>query len=147
MSELIVVEQIRFGDCDPAGVAYYPRIFELVHRAMETYFDACGVPYAQLIRERRLGVPTVALEATFSAPMRQGDLIEIEVAVVQVGSRSARWRFRFGRTEADGTRTACATIDKVVALVELGGEGLAGRAIAWPPELAEALRAGPAPRV
>ena len=41
---------VRFGECDPAGVAYYPEFFNWFHQAMEACFeDYLGVPYAEMI--------------------------------------------------------------------------------------------------
>jgi 4-hydroxybenzoyl-CoA thioesterase len=81
---------VRFGDCDPAGLVYYPVIFHYFHVAMEEFFAArCGTTYERLMREERIGFPTVNVQAEFSAPMVYGDEIEIEVEVSRVGDSSA----------------------------------------------------------
>ena len=55
---------VRFGDCDPAGLVYYPVLFHYCHAAMEEFFAArCGKPYARLTQEERLGFPTVNVRA------------------------------------------------------------------------------------
>ncbi len=80
---------VRFGDCDPAGIVYFPRFFAMFHEAMETWFDArLGVAYAVLIGERRLGFPAVHSEADFKSPCAMGETIAIELRVVHLGRSS-----------------------------------------------------------
>jgi len=45
---------VRFGDCDPAGLVYYPALFHYCHAAMEEFFSArCGISYARLVVDER----------------------------------------------------------------------------------------------
>lgn len=80
---------VRFGHCDPAGIAYYPRYFELCDAAIEDWTEsALGVSRRTLHLELRLALPTVDLHATFSAPSRMGDLLDIGIAVLRLGNSS-----------------------------------------------------------
>jgi YbgC/YbaW family acyl-CoA thioester hydrolase len=89
---------VRFGDCDPAGLVYYPALFHYCHAAMEEFFAArCGVPYARLVSERRLGFPTVNVRAEFFVPFVYGDEAEVEVWVSAVGRTSATFEYRLRR--------------------------------------------------
>jgi 4-hydroxybenzoyl-CoA thioesterase len=84
-----VTYPLRFAHCDPAGIAYYPRYFELCDAAIEDWT-------AQILQcDRRtmhldlgIGLPTVDLHASFIAPSRLGDLLDIEVTVMRVGNSS-----------------------------------------------------------
>ena len=59
--------RVGFGDCDPAGIVYFPRFFHFFHEAMETWFDeVLGLPYAEMIGGRGLGFPAVHTEADFA---------------------------------------------------------------------------------
>ena len=85
---------VRFGDCDPAGLVYYPVIFHYFHVAMEEFFAArCGVSYERLMREERIGFPTVSASAEFLSPISYGDRVEIEVAVSRVGKSSVTFEY------------------------------------------------------
>ena len=76
------VQKIRFDDVDGAGIVYYPQFFHLCHAAFEDFFDsAAPVSYPQLVRERRMGFPTVAIESSFSAPLVYGDVAVVELTV------------------------------------------------------------------
>ena len=66
--------RVRFGDCDPAGLVYYPVIFHYCHVAMEEFFAArCGTAYDRLMRDERVGFATVNVRAEFFAPLVYGD--------------------------------------------------------------------------
>ena len=87
---------VRFGDLDPAGIVYYPRYGHLCHVAMEEFFRVgLGLDYPSLLREHDLGFPVVKVESEFHRPLRYGDDLEIEVAVLRVGTSSVDWRYRF----------------------------------------------------
>ncbi|MFQ5349541.1 MAG: acyl-CoA thioesterase [Thermoanaerobaculia bacterium] len=86
---------VRFGDVDPAGMVYYPRLLHYIHVAMEAFFaELVGVGYADFVREHGLGLPTVSIDAEFHRPVRFGDEIEIETAVESLGRTSIVWTYR-----------------------------------------------------
>ena len=85
---MIVALPVRFAHCDPAGIAYFPRLFELVDAAVEEWTAAVLVPRAQMHGPLRLGLPTVDLHATFTAPCRLGETVDIAVDHAEVGAAS-----------------------------------------------------------
>lgn len=88
-NRFVALKYVRFGQCDPAGIIYYPRYFELCHEAKEDWFRAAlGAPFEALVGEHGGGFPVVRLEAQFSAPSRLGDLLEIAVSVGRIGRSS-----------------------------------------------------------
>ncbi|HZI17084.1 MAG TPA: thioesterase family protein [Pyrinomonadaceae bacterium] len=104
---------VRFGDCDPAGLVYYPVLFHYCHVAMEEFFAArCGVEYHRLMGESRIGFPTVNARADFHAPLVYGDVVEAEVWVSRVGRSSAVFEYRLRRA-ADGELCASASLVQV----------------------------------
>jgi len=82
--------QIRWGDCDPAGIVFYPRYFEM--------FDACTAGLFQAItgmHKRRLlehygivGFPMVDTGARFLVPNRFGDRITVRSSIARIGRSS-----------------------------------------------------------
>ena len=80
---------IRFSDCDPAGIVFYPQYFVMLNGLVEDWVsDGLGVGYHALIGERRVGLPTVKLDADFRAVSRMGDQVMLGLSVAQLGSRS-----------------------------------------------------------
>jgi 4-hydroxybenzoyl-CoA thioesterase len=101
--------KVRFGDADPAGLVYYPVIFHYFHIALEEFFGArCGISYDSLIRDERLGFPTVKSEAEFFVPMIYGDEVDVEIFVSKIGRSSAVFEYRAIRV-SDGTLCARTT--------------------------------------
>lgn len=80
---------IRFSDCDPAGIVFYPQYFVMLNGLVEDWFnDELGIGYAALILERRIGLPTVRLEVDFQAVSRLGDHVELSLQIDRLGGRS-----------------------------------------------------------
>lgn len=80
---------IRFSDCDPAGIVFYPQYFIMLNGLVEDWVsEGLGVDYHALIAKRRIGLPTVRLEADFRAVSRMGDQVMLGLAVERLGSRS-----------------------------------------------------------
>lgn len=87
---------VRFGDCDAAGIIYYPRYLHFCHVGMEEYFArVVGIPYPTFLAEHDLGLPAVRTEVEHRRPIRYADALELEVAVERIGESSVTWRDRF----------------------------------------------------
>ena len=103
--------EVLFGDADQAGIAYYPRIFDFIHQAMEDFFAGqCGATYPELISERRVGFPLVKSDVDFRSPLYFGDEVTISVTTTKVGNSSIGFRYRFsvGERECfDAKMTVC----------------------------------------
>lgn len=84
---------IRFGDEDAAGVVYFPRFLDFFHRVFEDLFNTEGPTYRELIERDRTGFPAVRVEVDFQAPLRFGDVFEVELSTEHIGTSSARFRY------------------------------------------------------
>ena len=94
MTKIFTVDQlVRFSHCDPAGIVYYPEFFDLQHAVMEDWFrDGVGRSLPEMIRDRRIGTPTVNIQCDFAKPLTIGDTLHWELRVLKAGraSRAAR---------------------------------------------------------
>lgn len=78
---------VRFEDCDPAGIGFYPRILMMVNRLVEDFFaEALEHPWPRLHGVDKRAVPTVRLVVDFTGPVRQGDALDLELRVLKVGN-------------------------------------------------------------
>jgi len=106
---------VRFADVDHAGIVYYPQFFHYFHQAFEEIFrQRFGGPraYVSLLDDDRVGLPAVALEASFRKPLRYGDDVDIEVSLVALGRRSVTLGYRALLDEqlcAEAKVTCCLT--------------------------------------
>lgn len=80
---------IRFGDCDFAGIAYYPRLLALVDAAIEDWTQAVlGVDRQTMHHAHHCGLPTRSLATDFARACRLGEQLALSVAVQAVSARS-----------------------------------------------------------
>lgn len=106
---------VRFGECDPAGVAYYPEFFNWFHQAMEACFEEhLDTPYAEMIKT--VGFPAVKTSAEFRRPLPVGSEISIAIHIERLGRSSIEWRFdiHLGETLAavGRVKTVCISVSE-----------------------------------
>jgi len=89
MSAFITQQRVRFGHVDPAGIVYFPRIYDYFHEAFEELFDVhVGVKYYEMLLEDRIGFPLVHSEANFNGPLKFGDRPLVRVTCFKLGETS-----------------------------------------------------------
>jgi 4-hydroxybenzoyl-CoA thioesterase len=118
--------KVRFADCDPARIAFYPRYFEMLNGIVEDWFESMGWGFGMMHLERDIGIPTRRLEADFLRPSRLGDLLDLNLSVLKVGRTSVDLRTRF--TCAEELRW---TVNQTLVLVDMKAE----RPVPWPEDL------------
>ena len=117
-------EPVLFRHCDPAGIVFYPRYFEMLNDTMEAWFGArLGWPWPSLHGPDGVAVPTVAVEVHFTAPSRHGDALVFTLRVTKVGRTSVG--LSIVATCGDEVRLRAAQ-----TIVCISKE--TGRPIAWP---------------
>jgi 4-hydroxybenzoyl-CoA thioesterase len=79
---------LRFGDCDPSGIAYYPSYLRIIDGVIEDFFITFGGRREEMIRDRRMGTPTVTFDLVFVKPGFHGDELNFEIRVRAVGRSS-----------------------------------------------------------
>ena len=75
---------IEWGDCDPAGIVFYPRYFASFDDATGRLFAAAGFPKYEMVRRfNSVGIPMVDTRSKFSIPSRYGEEIVIESRITE----------------------------------------------------------------
>ena len=86
---------VRFADCDAAGIVFFPRYFEMLNGAVEDWFAGpLQISFRELHVNRRVSVPTAAVEARFIAPSRLEDELTFALTVTRLGRSSCSLRHR-----------------------------------------------------
>ncbi len=83
--------RIEWGDCDPAGIIFYPRYFAMFdHSTTMLISAASGITKAQLFKRHSdfAGYPVLTTQAKFIFPTTFGDDVEIHSAFTKVGRSS-----------------------------------------------------------
>jgi 4-hydroxybenzoyl-CoA thioesterase len=86
------VIQIEFNHCDPAGIVFYPRYFEMTNSVVENFFaDVLDCSFAKMMEDRS-GVPTARIEVNFHAPSRLGEKLTFALQITRVGRSSVAFQ-------------------------------------------------------
>lgn len=82
--------KIRFAECDPAGIVFYPQYFVMFNNLLEAWVDSLlpGVGFAGYIGELKYGMPSVRIEADFKSISKMGDEVTLSLEVMRLGSKS-----------------------------------------------------------
>ena len=120
------IMQVEFNHCDPAGIVFYPRYFEMTNSLVENFFaEVVGHSFCTMM-DLGQGVPTARLEVNFKAPSRLGEKLQWGLTVVRVGGSSVN----FGATAMAGDQVRL-TADLTLVWVD------GGKPARWP----DAMRA------
>lgn len=79
--------QVQWGDCDPAGIIFYPTYFRWMDAATWAYWASVGYD-ARRMRAEQVAMPLVSAECRFQHPASQGDRCEVRSRVARWGGRS-----------------------------------------------------------
>lgn len=121
-------QKVLFRHCDPAGIVFFPRYFEMINDATEAFFeDALGCPW-NLLHEAS-NIPTVDIATQFTAPSRHGDALVILVEVLKIGNSSLSLQFQ-ATCNAETRFTARSTLVHI---------NKAGHSLPWPAGLRAAI--------
>ena len=133
---------IEWGDCDPAGIVFYPRYF-----AMFDWSTACllhaglGMPKAAMIAKYGIvGIPMVDTRAKFHIPSTFGDAVVIESRMAGFGRSS----FEVAHRLLKGDALAVECTEKRVWVGRHPDDPARLKGVPIPPEIVAAFQAGAA---
>jgi 4-hydroxybenzoyl-CoA thioesterase len=94
--------RIEWCDCDPAGIIFYPRYFEMFDTSTTVLIErALGMnKIAYLAAYAFAGHPVVETRARFRVPTRYGDEVEIDTALIECGRSSFKLEHRLSKAGA-----------------------------------------------
>ena len=133
--------KVRFEHCDPAGIVFYPRYFEMLNACIEDWFDErLGHSFGAIHVEGGHAVPTARCEVRFTAPSRIGDRLMFLLKPRRVGRSSLDLEIEIS-SEGEARLQAAFTLVHVAQAT--------GRPVSWPAPLrcaieTEIARAGDA---
>jgi 4-hydroxybenzoyl-CoA thioesterase len=89
-----------WGNADPHGIAYYPRLVVAMHQAGEEFMESRDISYWNIPEKYGVGLPLVAVDLEFENPVNVGDVIVFSVDP-DVGDTSLT--FAFEAVHEDGS--------------------------------------------
>lgn len=122
--------QVEWGDCDPAGIIFYPTYFRWMDAATWAFTDSVGFGPKRMRAEHR-AMPLVSAECEFIAPAEHGDRCEVRSRIARFGGKS--FVVAHDIVRSDGTLLARGTETRVWGRYEGGpGTPMKGEAISDP---------------
>ena len=80
---------IEWGDCDPAGIVYFPRYYEFFDACTNALFEKAGLKKHEMLEKYKiLGIPLVETSAKFFVPSSFGDTVSVESRIKEWGKSS-----------------------------------------------------------
>ncbi|MDH3320370.1 MAG: acyl-CoA thioesterase [Betaproteobacteria bacterium] len=123
--------QVHWGDCDPAGIIFYPTYFRWMDAACWAMFAGIGYD-AKRMRAEHLAMPLVSADCRFLYPAEQGNHCEVHSRIEHFGGKSFTVAHEVLRE--DGMALARGAEKRVWAKFE-NGPGTRLRGLAIPAEL------------
>jgi 4-hydroxybenzoyl-CoA thioesterase len=138
MALYVQERRVSWGDCDPAGILYTPRVFDYCTEAIEGWYrDVAGTPWLALGREHNIGSPMVHASCDYLKAMPPGLALGVSVRIDKLGGASLTFRVE-GRDAGDVIYFRA----KYVACITDFGVGRATRIPAFLRQCAEDYMAG-----
>ncbi|MGE0673415.1 MAG: acyl-CoA thioesterase [Methylibium sp.] len=74
---------VHFGDCDPAGIVFFPNFSRWMDQSSLAYFVACGVPPWRELEQTRgiIGTPLLEIRTRFFKSATYGESLEVHTSV------------------------------------------------------------------
>ena len=94
--------EVAWGDCDDAGIVFYPHFFRWMDTAFHRWLLALGSSHRLITRQFGLiGLPIVEADAKFRSPVSYDDTLVVGVRIEQWLPRRLRVAYRGAKP--DGT--------------------------------------------
>ena len=95
---------IAFGDCDPAGIVFFPNFSRWMDAASLSFFVQCGLPvWRELVKTRGIvGTPLLEINTRFTTAATYGERLDIATHVEEWRAKVFVQIHRVTRTSADG---------------------------------------------
>jgi len=91
--------RVEFGDCDPAGIVWFPNFFRWIDAASRDFFVQCGVPPWRATEQSWgvIGTPLVDTHSRFLLTASYDDMLQIHTSIVEWRAKSFVQRYRVMR--------------------------------------------------
>ena len=95
MSKTLIYEvEVMFGDCDPAGIVFFPNFCKWMDASSLNFFVQCGIPpWRELVKtEGIIGTPLLEIHTKFSVSATSGERLQIHTSIDTWGRKTITQR-------------------------------------------------------
>lgn len=141
--EFTFTRRIEFAETDLAGIVHFANFYRMMENAEHAFFRSLGFSVHYLFDEQTIGWPRVSASCDFLRPLRFEEMVEIQLLVAEVRTRSVRYAFRFWKEDA-GQRVEVARGQVVTVAAAMDRATGKFAAVPIPAQLRECLQPAPA---
>jgi len=87
--------RVEFADTDMAGIVHFANFFRYMEAAEHEFLRAHGLSVAMDWEGERIGFPRVSASCDFHNPVRFEDVLDIDVGLARLGSKSLTFACTF----------------------------------------------------
>ncbi|MCS6766049.1 MAG: acyl-CoA thioesterase [Candidatus Protistobacter heckmanni] len=100
---------VLFGDCDPAGIVFFPNFSKWMDASSLHFFMQCGVPpWRELTKSHGIiGTPLLEINTRFVQPATYGQTIEVHTSVEEWRSKVFIQKHTILRRDPEGETLIC----------------------------------------
>jgi YbgC/YbaW family acyl-CoA thioester hydrolase len=85
---------VEWGDCDEAGIVFYPNYFYWFDCTFQRMLRSRNLGQRQLRSQFGAQTPLIEAGANFNRPVRYDDVLQVEAEIVEWGGRKFRTSYR-----------------------------------------------------
>ena len=95
---------VTFGDCDPAGIVFFPNFSRWMDTASLSFFMQCGVPPWRELEKTRgiVGTPLLEINTKFMKSATYGETLVVTTHVEEWRAKVVVQMHRITRARGDG---------------------------------------------
>ena len=115
--EFTLSHRVEFAETDMAGIMHFANFFRLMENTEHAFFRSLGFSVHGHENGATTGWPRVNASCDFLRPLRFEEVVDIQLLVAEVRTRSVRYAFRFWKNDGDqrvevarGSMTSVCTI-------------------------------------
>lgn len=109
--------RIEFRDTDMAGIVHFSNFFAYMEQAEHAFLRSIGLGVICTIDGQEISWPRVNASCNYRQAIKFEEMIDIEVSVSRIGTKSITYDFQFSR---EGTAVADGSITVVCCKFEHG---------------------------
>jgi len=96
---------VAFGDCDPAGIVFFPNFSRWMDTASLSFFMQCGVPPWRELEKTRgiVGTPLLEINTKFMKSATYGETLTISTHIEEWRAKVVVQMHRITRARTDGS--------------------------------------------
>ncbi len=95
MTKTVVHEvEVMFGDCDPAGIVFFPNFHKWMDASSLNFFVQCGIPtWRELVKtEGIIGTPLLEVHTKFITSATYGQRLQVHTSIEAWGRKTITQR-------------------------------------------------------